>query len=404
MSEFSSPDIVVVGGGVSGLWILSALLRRGYRAALLSEGPLGAGQTLAAQGVIHGGLKYALGGKLSDSSEALKAMPGRWKACLEGRGEIDLHKVEQLSPCQHLWSLPSVMSQVMSFFGSKALSGRAARLPRAEYPPALATRAYEGSVFRLEEMVVNPASLVAALAHHVEANLYAIDWSQCRVEEHPPETTDAEAPQPAPLRSVVLPDGTRLAPKRWILAAGAGNATLLSRFGQIGPPMQRRPLHQVLVRHPNLTPFYSVCIGTGPKPPLVTTTHVDDEGRLVWYLGGDLAETGVARSEAEQIEEARQLLAKLLPWLDLAGAEWSTLRVDRAEPKTESGTRVPDAFTEARGDLLTVWPSKLALAPRAADQTLEWLKDLPPPDATAGPQAPVPLPLPRPELGRAPWQ
>ena len=80
-------DVIVFGGGVAGLWILNALAAKGYDALLMTDRELGAGQTLAAQGVIHGGLKYALGGKLSDSSEALKAMPDRWRDCLAGRGD-----------------------------------------------------------------------------------------------------------------------------------------------------------------------------------------------------------------------------------------------------------------------------------------------------------------------------
>ncbi|MEZ5430716.1 MAG: FAD-dependent oxidoreductase [Verrucomicrobiales bacterium] len=54
-------DVIVFGGGVAGLWILNALAAKGYDALLMTDRELGAGQTLAAQGVIHGGLKYALG-------------------------------------------------------------------------------------------------------------------------------------------------------------------------------------------------------------------------------------------------------------------------------------------------------------------------------------------------------
>ena len=163
--------------------------------------------------------------------------------------------------------------------------------------------------------------------------------------------------------------------------------------------MQLRPLHQVMVSHPALPPLYSVCIGTTPKPPIVTTTHHDERGCPVWYLGGDLAETGVSRSETAQIDEAKRLLSQMMPWLDLTGAGWSTHRVDRAEPKSESGARVPDAFSRACGNTLTVWPSKLALAPRGADQALHWLADLSP----ASRQPIGELPLARPELGTAPW-
>ena len=54
---------------------------------LLERDSLGGEQTLASQGMIHGGLKYALGGTLTRSSEAIANMPERWRACRRhGRG------------------------------------------------------------------------------------------------------------------------------------------------------------------------------------------------------------------------------------------------------------------------------------------------------------------------------
>ncbi|MEM9281594.1 MAG: FAD-dependent oxidoreductase, partial [Verrucomicrobiota bacterium] len=109
-------DTVIIGGGVAALWTANLLKKRGYSICLLANAPLGTGQSLAAQGVIHGGIKYAVGGKLNDSSEALAAMPRRWLAAITGDGEIDLSGVELLSDHQLLWSLPGVVSQVVSFF------------------------------------------------------------------------------------------------------------------------------------------------------------------------------------------------------------------------------------------------------------------------------------------------
>ncbi|MDF1622160.1 MAG: FAD-dependent oxidoreductase, partial [Pseudohongiella nitratireducens] len=63
MTEFDS-QITIVGGGIAGLWLLNRLCLAGYDAILLDKGGLGSGQTLASQGIIHGGLKYALNGIL----------------------------------------------------------------------------------------------------------------------------------------------------------------------------------------------------------------------------------------------------------------------------------------------------------------------------------------------------
>ena len=54
-------DVVIVGGGIAGLWLLNLLRSRGYGAVLIERSAFGDGQTICSQGMIHGGLKYALG-------------------------------------------------------------------------------------------------------------------------------------------------------------------------------------------------------------------------------------------------------------------------------------------------------------------------------------------------------
>jgi glycerol-3-phosphate dehydrogenase len=57
-------DIAIIGGGVAGLWALNQLRNRGFSAVLFEQEALGGYQTMASQGMIHGGIKYALGGRL----------------------------------------------------------------------------------------------------------------------------------------------------------------------------------------------------------------------------------------------------------------------------------------------------------------------------------------------------
>lgn len=48
-------DVVVIGGGIQGLVILDVLVERGYSCALVTEGDLGAGQTLHSHGFLNTG-------------------------------------------------------------------------------------------------------------------------------------------------------------------------------------------------------------------------------------------------------------------------------------------------------------------------------------------------------------
>ncbi len=61
-------DIVILGGGIAGLWLLHRLRAAGYAAVLLEKSTLGDGQTIVSQGMIHGGMKYALAGALTGAS------------------------------------------------------------------------------------------------------------------------------------------------------------------------------------------------------------------------------------------------------------------------------------------------------------------------------------------------
>ena len=387
----ASYDTVILGGGVAALWAANVLKHAGQSVLVLTNAPLGSGQSLAAQGVIHGGLKYAVGGKLTDSSEALAAMPARWLAALRGEGPVDLRGAKLLCDHQIMWSLPNVVSQVVSFFGSKALRGRSTAIARADYPPVFDTPEYKGKLFRIDEPVVDPVSILRELAKGVANETYLVDWentARLHLSEGQIESVQVTGDEGVEVE---------IRADTYLLAAGAGNGELLSALGVSHPTMQRRPLHQVIVRKAGLPDFFSVCVGNGPKPPLVSTTHVDSAGRTVWYLGGDLAEQeGVARSESEQITFVQASLAKLMPWIDLTGAEWFTWRGDRAEPDTRTGDRPPGAYCKRVGNVLVTWPTKLALGPDLADQVLRETSksDLP---------TPPPLNLPRPELGKPPW-
>lgn len=393
MSELrqAKHDTVILGGGVAAMWTANVLKSAGQSVLVLTNAPLGSGQSLAAQGVIHGGLKYAVGGKLTDSSEALAGMPSRWLAAMRGEGPVDLRGAKLLSDHQLMWSLPNVVSQVVSFFGSKALRGRSAAIAREDYPSVFDTPDYKGRLFRIDEPVVDPVSILRELARGVSDETYLVEWGKNARLETSNGQIDSITVTGADGQIVEVRAGT------YLLAAGAGNGELLETLGITDPAMQRRPLHQVIVRKAGLPDFYSVCVGTGPKPPLVSTTHVDSAGRTVWYLGGDLAEQeGVARSEAEQIAFTQALLARLMPWIDLTGAEWFTWRGDRAEPLTGTGDRPPGAYCRRVGKVLVAWPTKLALAPDLAEQVLrETTKQ-------SGTST-DPLPLPHPPLGKPPW-
>ena len=379
-------DVLIVGAGVAGLWLNARLRRQGFSTVLVESASLGGGQSTKSQGIIHGGAKYALHGALSGASEAIADMPRRWRDALAGKGELDLSGVRLLSEAHYLWSPGTLAGNLTSFFASKAVRGRVDHVTGDDLPPALQNPGFKGKVYRLAELVIDVPSLVERLAELSGDSLLA----GTKIEPL------LEGEDLIGLRV----DDREIHAQRVVLSAGAGNAELLKSMGLSHPPMQRRPLHMVLVKGPTLKPLYAHCLGGGPKPRVTVTTHPAADGQWVWYLGGDLAEAeGVARDPEAQIAAAKKELGNLLPWVDLSQAQWATLRIDRAEPAQSGLVRPDNAYLSVQQRLMVGWPTKLALAPDFADRVLAALaRD----GVHPTPQSPV-VGLPKPPMAQPVW-
>ncbi|MCE1115401.1 MULTISPECIES: NAD(P)/FAD-dependent oxidoreductase [Pseudomonas] len=387
MPSAISTDVLIVGAGVAGLWLNARLRKQGYSTVLVERASLGGEQTIKSQGIIHGGTKYALHGALTGASEAIADMPRRWREALAGTGELDLTGTRLLSDAHYLWSPGTLAGNLTSFFASKAVRGRVDQVKGEQLPPALQDRAFKGKVYRLAELVIDVPSLLANLAQLAGDSLLAGE----RIE---------------PLREGdelvgLNVDGREIRAQRIVLSAGGGTEDLLHALGLNQPAMQRRPLHMVLAKGPNLKPLYAHCLGGGPKPRITVTTHPAADGQWVWYLGGDLAEAdGVARDPAAQIAAAQKEVAGLLPWVDQSLIRWATLRIDRAEPGQSGLVRPDNAFLAEQRRLLVGWPTKLALAPDLSDRVLASLER----DGIRPAARPDLTDLPRPPLGVPAWE
>ena len=75
-------DVLIVGGGVCGLWTLHTLRVAGYNAWLIERSALGDGQTIASQGILHAGAKYRLPGNAVDAAQAVADMQEVWDTAL----------------------------------------------------------------------------------------------------------------------------------------------------------------------------------------------------------------------------------------------------------------------------------------------------------------------------------
>jgi hypothetical protein len=131
--------------------------------------------------------------------------------------------------------------------------------------------------------------------------------------------------------------------------------------------MQRRPLHMVMVRGNHLPELNGHCLD-GAKTRVTITSDRDSEGRMVWQIGGQIAEEGVKLDPSALTEFTWGELLTVLPAIDLRDTEWSTYSVDRAEGVTPNGTRPEGIQVLCAGNVTTGWPTKLVLAPILANE------------------------------------
>ncbi len=417
-----SPDCLILGGGIAGLWTLRTLVDAGYDAMLVETHALGHGQTIASQGILHAGTKYALTGDASRASKAAATAASVWRECLAGTGPIDLRGAAVLAANTYMFTTPGVGSRLAGLAASKALTSGPQKLSRSQYPAAFADAPPGVAVYQLDEPVMDLPALLDTIAAPVRDRLLRAQSVQLRwqSEQSPKRKRGAEVHLTLDTTDTTdagAAAAIHLTPRAIVCTAGTGNEALLAQLDlDADLRTQRRPLHMVLARrraHGNDLPaIYAHCVGLSDKPRATITSTTDAAGRTVWYIGGTLAETGVDRSPSAQIACARQELAAILPWIDLEGVEFATLRVDRAEGFDASGQR-PDTpvvggdkttttpVVHTPDTIIACWPTKLVLAPLAASAVLEHLRTLCEP--APKPLDTVPLDGPRPVPAAPVW-
>ena len=375
-------DAIIVGGGVAGLLTLDALHRRGVHAWLIERSALGCGQTVWSQGIIHGGLKYALGGAASNAARAVSEMPDRWRAMLAGEAEPNLSAVSMRADACAIWSTGSMASMAGLLGAQLALRSGPTLWPPDQVPKALSD--VRGRVLRVAEPVLEPEGLLAVLAamHHDRLMLGQIEAIDLHDDgAHIGVGTSAGK--------------VDIMCSQLCLLAGGGNDGLRGLAGLTPTRMQTRPLRMVLARG-DLPTLNGHCI-RGTRPWLTITTTHDRTGATIWQIGGEAAEWGASADPAATIQRAAAAVATAIPSLPLAAIEWATYEAPRAERSTVDGGRPDTPGLLEERCVLTGWPTKMALAPLLADQVAAKIQP-------RSPASPIPEHYERPAIAAPPWR
>lgn len=375
-------DVLVFGAGIAGLWLANTLKRAGYDVLVIENDKIGAGQTLASQGMIHGGQKYTIEGRVPEHAASIARMPERWDACLGGWGEIDLTSVKVLSEGQVMWPAGSILSDLAVMGAAKLVNAATEKMKPEDFPaPLRHKKKFKGPVYHLPERVLDIRSLLLALSKNLKGRIL-----KGELQELQPDGQAAVS-------------GMVIQAQLIICTAGTGNEQALELLKVKQRHTQRRPLRQVMVRPMDDTLYGHGIVGA-PKPRLTVTAHPDGAGAYVWYIGGNVAETGAGMTEDETIDFARRELAEVFPDIDWKHKQWASWAGDRAEPWQESGHMPAGPFVHQRGRVLLAWATKLTFAPALSDRVFDWLrdKDIQPRDNGTLP------PLPAADIGSYPWE
>ena len=279
-------DATIIGGGIAGCWLFNLLTAQGYRVILCEADTLGCDQTLASQGMIHGGMKYALDGQLNSAAQAIASMPARWRACLgqldrahesptskmqntsqdEGRN-VDLSGLDVLAEQYFMFANRSTMGKLTTFFASRTLRGRIEKMS-AELPAVF--NDFDGIVYGLNDFVIDTSKLLQRLVAIAPQNVYQLKADASNIK--------------------VLQDGFKIQlddqqihSKYLINCSGNGSAPLISALGLAHQPVlkvQQRPLKQVVVKAKHNHQMFAHCL-TGiasNEPRLTITSHLHREG------------------------------------------------------------------------------------------------------------------------------
>lgn len=344
MAEHNA-DIIIFGAGIAGLWACNALSARGYNVLLLENEAIGAGQTLASQGIIHSGLKYMLGGKINPLAKEISAMPARWQEVLKNDCVA--------APSQQLLITKGAMGKLKAMAVKKVLGKNAT----IEAPSSqMKQSGFDGTVVTLNEPVLDVAKVLRTITDKKIVRKITLSTDTIKKSK------------------VVIGDHV-IRTKLFIFATGNENDRCAAGMRH-DIKSQHRPLLMGMLKK---APFalYAHLVGNSDKPIATITTHHNKNGDLIWYIGGLVAERPSDSDPYDTHDAIKEAFAKFLPKIDLAAIQWSTLPIDRAEGNT--GARMPGRPVIQRIDnAMYCWPTKLTFAPLLADMIIEQIGDIGP--------------------------
>ncbi len=370
-------DMLIFGGGIAGLWTAARLKAAGYAVVVVTDQGVGGGQTLASQGIIHAGLKYALLGQVNDMAKLVAGLAADWQAAIAGTGDIDLRGTRLLARTQHLLMPGGLIGMLAGVMGHAAIGQGVGKLAAKDWPGGLKDLGFKGSVIHMDEPGIDVPSLLEVFAKLLAGKIYTV----------PPTGLTLNRRTDGSVDSVTIGD-IEITAQRYIGAAAAGNEQLAAQSG-VALPVQHRPLRMLLIKG-QLPQLFLHGVGSSFRPLFTISAHPAADGDTVWYIGGQVAEDAVHQDAQTVRHNTQKALRDYFPKLDFSDKLWAVHDVTRVESQHPQGWLPDKPVTYRHHNMIFAWPNKLTFAPLLARDILQQLQR-----NNITPQAPVtPLPLP----------
>ena len=353
-------DLVIVGGGVCGLWLKSTLSKQGFSCCLLEKEALGGTQSILSQGIIHKGIKYSLDNFIPTLANNLAKANLIWDEVLEGKSDLNLSKTKILAQQQLIWQQGGILSTILAKGAKKFLQSQLSSLTEKELPSWLKPKT---NIFWLKERVLDSHSLLKNLAAQQE-NCYQFNCDN--------QNLSFKKEQNLIQLSLKNPAITICA-KKIIFAAGKGNLALSEQFN-CPQKLQLRPLKMLLVKHNYPLKIYGHCLGNSTKPLFTISSYPAKDKKMLWYLGGKIAEDGINLKLDKIIPMARKLLEQTIK-VDLSSADWQAVDVERVEPRQKEALLPNQVYVKNFKNAVFCLPVKLVLTPLVALEVQKLLKN-----------------------------
>ena len=307
-----SPDIVIFGAGIAGLWTFHRLKNMGFDVLLLEKETIGCGQTIASQGIIHSGLKFSLAGKVNKLARSISAMPNIWREALNGNGDVNLSSATISAQSQQLLIPSGFMGGLTKLVTERALGNNVHSVPKQDWPDEITNSGFHGSLIFMDEPVLDIPSILRALSEPYKTSIRKI--------------TDEQASEPFKFLSDI-----NIAAKQIIFTSASSNHDIATAQNHDkGLETQKRPLMQGMIKNAPF-PLFAHLVGKTDKPIASITTHKTTSGDLVWYLGGGVAERTKKSNPKDVYGAAIKAFKSYLPNTDFSQIEWDVLPIDRIE-------------------------------------------------------------------------